>query len=162
MSQLTLTAPLAIIKVNGRVVGRMRNIEIRETFRRAPVYGIGEATPLEIPFIQWNGTLSCGFYETRIKDTGVPNAVRRDANSKTELIDNMMLDTRGIDIVLLKRKLDTVDPSTNLRKGKWEEHLTIPGCFIDGDGMDLSEGQLGGHNQSFTYLTPVLAPLVNN
>lgn len=153
----TLTAPLALIKVNGRVVGRMRNIEVRETFRRVPVYGIGEGSPLELPFTQWNGTLSCGFYETIFKDTGISNAVRRDSISKKELMDQLTLDDKGVDVVLLRREKDSVDSSTQLIQGKWSEHLTIRGCFIEGDGMNLSEGSLGGHDQSFSYLNPVLA-----
>jgi hypothetical protein len=155
-TQLSLTAPLALIKVKGRVVGRMRNIEIRETFRRVPVYGLGEATPLEIPFTQWNGTLSCGFYEIKFDETGIPGAVRRDVASKREFLDNMVLDSEGIDVVLLKRKEESIDPSTSLRKGAWEEHVTVKGCFIEGDSMDLSEGQIAGHNQNFSFRDPVL------
>lgn len=152
----TLTAPIALIKVNGKTVGRMRNIEIRETFRRIPVYGIGEATPTELPFVQWNGTLSCDFYEIKFDETGLPGAVRRDTVSKNEFTDNLTLDDRGIDVVMLKRVSDTIDPTTGLRKGKWIEHVTVNRCFIEGDGLNLAEGQLSGHNQSFSYLDPVL------
>lgn len=156
-NNLTLTAPIALIKVNGQVVGRARNIEVRETFRRVPVYGIGEGTPVEIPFTQWSGTVSCGFYETKFTETGMPGGVKRNAVSKQEFIDNVVLDSKGIDIVLFKREEDTQDPNTGLRRGRWTEHLTVRGCFLEGDGMDLTEAQLGGHNQNFSYKDPVLA-----
>lgn len=156
METRTLTAPIALIKVKGKVVGRMRNIEVRETFRRAPVYGIGEGTPIEIPFLQWSGQLSAGFYEVKFETTGIPGGVRRDVASKQEFVDNLTLDSVGVDIVLMKRDVDTVDETTGLKKGKWKEHATINGCFIEADGIDLSEGQVSGHNQSFAYKDPVL------
>jgi hypothetical protein len=156
MEERTLTAPIALIKVKGKVIGKMRNIEVRETFRRAPVYGIGEGTPKEIPFIQWSGNVTCGFYEVKFDKTGLPGAIRRDVASKTEFVDNLTLDSTGIDIVMMKRDIDSIDQSTGLKKGKWVEHLTVNGCFIEADGIDLSEGQISGHNQSFSYKDPVL------
>lgn len=150
-----MTAPMALIKVKGKVVGRMRNIEVREMFRRVPIYGIGEGGPVELPFTQWSGTLTCGFYEVKFDKTGLPGGVRRDVTSKQEFFDNLALDDLGVDVVLMKRVEDTVT-ETGLRKGKWVEHITIPQCFIESDGLDLSEGQVGGHNQSFSYKEPVL------
>lgn len=153
--KLSLTAPLALIKVNGKVIGRMKNITVTETFRRVTVYGLGEATPQELPMTQWSGSLTCGFYEVQFDETGIPGAIRRDADSIRAFVDNIVLDNRGVDVVLLKRVEDTVD-SNGLRVGKWREHLTIKGAFMERESLDLSEGQVAGHNQDFAYKTPIL------
>lgn len=152
---LSLTAPIALIKVNGNVVGRMKNITVTETFRRVTVYGLGEATPQELPMTQWSGTCTAGFYEISYDESGIPGATNRRTDSIRQFIDNIVLDNKGVDIVLLKRIEDSVDPN-GLRVGKWIEHLTVKGAFMERESIDLSEGQVAGRNQDFTYKTPIL------
>lgn len=159
--KLSLTAPLALIKVNGKVVGRMKNLTVTETFRRVTVYGLGEATPQELPMTQWNGSLTAGFYEVKFDETGIPGAVSRNADSVRAFIDNIVLDNKGVDVVLLKRVEDTVDDN-GLRVGKWIEHITIKGAFMEQESLDLSEGQVAGHNQNFAYKTPILVKRGDN
>lgn len=156
MADKVLTAPLALIKVNGITVGKMKNIRITETFRRGRVSGLGELTPQELPAQEWNGTLTCEFYEVKFKETGLPGAVLRKAPSLQAFVDNVLLQEDGVDVVIYKKVKDTVDPQTGLIKAVLQEHATVVGCFIDREGMDISEGQISGHNQDFTYTNPIL------
>ena len=154
-----LTAPLALIKVNGITVGKMKTIRVVETFRRGRVSGIGELTPQEIPAMEWNGTLTCEFYEVDFKTTGLPEAIKRQAPSPQAFIDNILLQEEGVDVVIFKKVTDTTDPQTGLIQSTLREHSTITGAFIDREGMDVSEGQISGHNQDFTYINPILYSL---
>ena len=40
-----MTAPIAIIQINGVNVGKMKNVRITESIRRGRVTGIGALTP---------------------------------------------------------------------------------------------------------------------
>jgi len=66
-----LTGALAIIKLNGKPIGKMRNIRVSETINRGRVSGVGELTPQELPALQWNGTVSCSFYSIKYEEDGV-------------------------------------------------------------------------------------------
>lgn len=151
-----MTAPLAVIKVNGKVVGKMRDLRIRETYRRGRVSGVGEMTASELPALEWNGTLSCDFYEIKFSETGIPGAISRNAPSTREFIDTVLLQESGVDVTIFKKVKKVKDPATGLISSKLEPHATVRGCFIDSDGMNISEGQVSGHNQEFTYLDPIL------
>jgi len=61
--------------------------------------------------------------------------------------------------VIFKKVTDFTDPQTGLLRAKLKEHATITRAFIDREGMDVSEGQISGHNQDFTYLDPILSSL---
>lgn len=154
-----LTAPLALIKVNGVTVGKMKNLRITETIRRGRVSGVGEITPQELPALEWNGTLTSEFYEVQFNNTGYPDAIKRQAPSVQAFVDNILLQEDGIDIVIFKKVADTTDPSTGLISSQLKEHATINGAYIDREGMDISEGQISGHNQDFTYTEPILFSL---
>ena len=48
-NQKVMTAPLAIIQINGVTVGKMKNVRITETIRRGRVSGLGVLNPSELP-----------------------------------------------------------------------------------------------------------------
>jgi hypothetical protein len=156
MAEKVLTAPLALIKVNGITVGKMRNIRCTETFRRGRVSGIGELTPQEVPALEWNGTLTCQFYEVKFKETGIPEGIKRTAPSLLEFVDNILLQENGVDVVIYKKVENGINTATGLIESTIEPHATITGCFIDREGMDVNEGQISGHDQDFTYINPIL------
>ncbi len=159
MAGRVLTAPLAVIKVNGVTVGKMRNIRVTETIRRGRVSGIGELTPQEIPALEWNGTLTCGFYEVEFETTGIPEGINRTTGSLTAFVDNVLLQENGVDVVIYKKVADEIDPNTGLIQSRLRPHASIQGCFVDREGMDINEGQISGHDQDFTYITPILYDL---
>jgi hypothetical protein len=154
-----LTAPLAVIKVQGITVGLMKNIRCTETMRRGRVSGIGELTASELPALEWNGTLSCQFYTIKFDETGIPNALKRKAPSLQAFIDNVLLQEDGVDITIFKKVKDAVDPTTGLISSDLEEYATISGCFVDRESFDVSEGQISGQDQDFTYITPIIYSL---
>jgi len=151
-----LTAPLALIKVKGITVGKMKNLRITETYRRGRVSGIGELNASEVPALEFNGNISAEFYEIDFRKTGLPDAIKRTAGSVQEFVDNMLLQEDGIDVVVFKKTKDFIDPQTGLIKSKLKKHATINQAFIDREGLTISEGQISGHNQDFTYLTPMI------
>ena len=154
-----LTAPLALIKVNGVTVGRMRNIRCTETIRRGRVGGIGELTPQEVPALEWNGTATCQFYTVKFLETGLPEGIKRKAPSIQAFVDNVLLQEEGVDVTILKKIKDTLNPVTGLIEATYEEYATITGCFIDRESFDISEGQISGQDQDFTYITPIVYDL---
>ena len=153
-----MTAPIAIIKHNGNVIGKMKNVRITETLRRGRVSGLGELTPQELPALEWNGTLNAQFYLVDFRDTGVPNANPRTINANTEeYVDNVLLDENGVQIDIFK-KVDagTVNATTGLIESILEPFATIESAFIDREGFDITEGQISGKDQDFTYMKPIL------
>lgn len=156
MSEKTMTAPLAVIKVKGIVVGKMRDLRISETYRRGRVSGIGELTPSEVPALEWNGTLTCDFYEINFATTGIPDAIKRTAGSLKEVVDNILLQEEGVDVTIFKKIKKVKDPDTGLLTKQLVPFATVRGCFLDREGMNISEGQISGHNQEFTYISPIM------
>jgi len=155
MAEKVLTAPLAVIKVNGVTVGKMKNIRVTETYRRGRVSGLGELTPQELPALEWNGTMTSECYEIKFEETGIPEAIHRIAPSLTAFVDDVLLQEDGVDVVIFKKIKDFVD-NNGLIVSQIREHATITGCFLDREGMDIAEGQISGHNQDFTYMEPIL------
>lgn len=153
-----MTAPLAVIKKNGNIIGKMKNVRVTETIRRGRVSGIGELTPQELPALEWNGTLNCQFYLITVPDSGIPDAnPRKYQAAAQEYIDHVLLDEDGVDITIYK-KVDagTVNSATGLINSKLEEFATISAAFIDREGFDITEGQISGKDQDFTYMNPIL------
>lgn len=159
MASKTLTAPLALIKVDGVTVGKCRDLRITETFQLGRVGGVGRITPAELPVLSWSGRVTTDHYEVDFATSGIPDAIKRIAPSVQDFVDNILLDCRGVDIVLLKKVCDFTDPETGLIKSKLREHLTIWGAIAEQEGMNLSENQISGHNQNFQYQKPVLLSL---
>lgn len=154
-----LTAPLALIKVNGVTVGRMRNIRCTETVRRGRVGGIGELTAQEVPALEWNGTLTCQFYTIKFEETGLPEGIKRKAPSIQAFVDNVLLQEEGVDITILKKIKDQLNPQTGLIEATYEEYATVAGAFLDRESFDISEGQISGQDQDFTYINPIVYDL---
>ena len=150
-----MTGPLALIKVNGIVVGKMRNIRVTETIRRGRVSGLGELTPQELAALEWNGTLTCQFYSIFFEKTGLPGALRRDTGTLQAWIDNTLLQENGVDLVVYKKEKDIITP-TGLIQAKLTPFATISGCFADREGFDIQESNISGKDQDFTYMTPIL------
>ena len=156
MAQKVMTAPLALIKVNDQVVGLMKNIRMTETIGRRKVTGIGRLTPKELAATDWDGKLDCSFHNISMEATGIPGALQRNVPDLQAWVDNVLLQEDGVDVVIYRKVEDGIDTTTNLINSKLEPFATVRGCFIDRDGFDISEGQISGRDQSFSYLSPVL------
>jgi hypothetical protein len=158
-----LTGAIALIKVGGEVIGRMKSVRCQESFRRQPIKGIGTIMPSEEAVTDWEGTLSCDFMEIRFEETGIKNAIRRKfANSRSQVTsgdisfeDQLLLDVDGVQIDILKKVTDVVNPDGTI-KPKLEPYAVVKRCLIESDSFDISEGAVAGHSQSFKYLDPIV------
>jgi len=162
-----LTGALAIIKIDGKPIGKMKNIRVTETINRGRVSGIGELTPQELPAQQWNGTLSCSFYSIQYETDGVggvdgtggvaDKGITTVAGSIGEWVDHVLLQDTGVDLDIYKKVQDAIDPTTGLLKANnpipWAR---IEGMFLDRDGFDITENGISGRDQDFTYKNPII------
>lgn len=149
----SLTAALAVIKVTGidniqHTIGKMRNLRVTENIRRGRVVGLGEITPSEVPALEWNGTVNAGQYAIKL-DTGILYALGRNYSSTADFVQNLLFND-GVDIAILM-KAKTPD-------GQFTEETfcTIQKCHITSEGLDVSEGQIGGRDATFEYLQPII------
>lgn len=158
MADKVMTAPLAIIKVGGVAIGKMKNIRVNESIRRGRVQGIGELTPSELPALEWSGSLNAGFYTIKFnsQDKLTKSAILRNVNNPQEFVDTVLLQEDGVQIDIMKKVKDTVDPATGIITPKFEVFATVKGAFSTKEGFDISEGQISGKDVDFEYLNPIL------
>lgn len=69
----------------------------------------------------------------------------------------MVLNLGSTVIDLFEKVGDGLDGNGNIIP-KLQLIGTIQDCLIEGDSFSVGEGQLAGKNQSFTCLTPMVAP----
>ncbi len=167
MADKVLTGAIAIIKVQGVAVGKMKDISINESIGRIDVSkGLGSIFSDEFAVIKWSGTCSCSFWEINYKVSGVRNALRRvfganilsqiaSGNNQENFEDQLVLDDLGVDVDIYKKLTDVIDPNTQLIKPKAVPYATVRGMFIESDNVSINEGNVAGRNQSFRYLYPV-------
>lgn len=161
MATKVMTAPLAIIKVNGIAIGKMKNIRVNENIRRGRVQGIGELTPSELPALEWSGSLNAGFYSISFnnQDELIKTALLRNVNTLQEWVDTVLLQENGIQIDIMKKIKDFQDPNTGIIYPQFELFASIRGAFSTKESFDISEGQISGRDVDFEYLTPILFPV---
>lgn len=153
----TMTAPLAIIKVGGQPIGKMRNLRLTENIRRGKVLGLGSLTPSELPALEWDGSLNCGFYLIDFSNEVIAQSLLRKVQSLDEFIDTVLLQENGITIDVLRKVKDTVS-ANGVITPKLEIFASIQGCFMTREGFDISESQISGRDADFEYLTPIIFP----
>ena len=163
-----LTGAIAIVVVDGKAVGLMKDIRDNEDVRRMRVGGIGTVLPQELPVTEWNGSISCSFYEIDFASSGIPKAIRRDVgvgnaasqvaagNNNANFEDNLVLDDVGVQLNIFKKVKDVIDPNTGLIIPNRIPYAIITRCFIEVDGVTISEGNVSGRDQSFKYLDPIV------
>jgi len=157
-----LTGAIALIKVQGQVIGKMKSVRCQEQIRRQPVRGIGTIIPSEQAVTEWEGTLSCEFMEVLFQKTGITNAIRRVfpniasqvLTGGTSFEDQLVLDVDGVQIDIFKKVTDIVNPDGTI-KPKVVPYAIVKKCLIESDSFDISEGSISGHSQSFKYMTPL-------
>jgi len=162
MEDKVLTGAIALIKVEGKVIGKMKSVRCQEQIRRQPVRGIGTILPSEQAVIEWEGTLSCEFMEVEFKKSGITNAIRRIfPNIASQVLigeasfeDQLVLDTEGVQVDIFKKVTDVINPDGTI-KPKLKPYAIVKKCLIESDSFDISEGSIAGHSQSFKYMVPL-------
>lgn len=155
---------IALIKSGGRYIGKMKSVRATENFRRVEIVGIGTILPSEAPVTGWAGTVSCSAMTMQFTKGVLPNAVRRNfTNIGSQALagnpsfeDNVVLDSDGIDLELYEKVTDVIDPVTGAIKPKVVPHAIIRKVLIESDSLDISEGAVSGHDQSFKFLLPII------
>lgn len=157
------TGAIALIKVNGQVVGKMRSVRIQENMQRTEVRGLGTILPDEAPVTTWAGTLTCDQMSITFTEGGIPNAIRRRFNSASSQVlnggvsfeDQLVLDDIGVQVDIFKKVSDVID-ANGIIKPKLIPFAVVQRCLIESDSLEVSESGIAGHNQSFKYLDPIL------
>ncbi len=157
MATKTMTAPLAIIKVNGQPVGKMKNIRVTESIRRGKVTGLGALTPSELPALEWDGSLNCSSYLINFSREVIQNSLPRNVQTVEEFVNTVLLQEDGVQIDIL-RKVTDFQQANGVIVPRLEIFATITGCFATREGFDITESQISGRDQDFQYLSPILFP----
>ena len=163
MSQPIFHAAIALVKVNGQVIGKMRNIDVTESYDRIGVQGIGTIMESEAPVTKFNGSMTVGLMEILFKDGGLPGAIKRIfpniasavLSAQPSFEDNLVLDDNGIQVDIFKKITDVIDPATGFIKPKLQPYAIIRQALITQDGFNISEGAIVARNQTYKYLVPV-------
>lgn len=158
MADKVMTAPIAIIKVGGVAIGKMKSIRCSESIRRQKVVGIGTLIASEYPPLDWSGTLNCGAFAIDLRREVIPGSLLRRANTIQEWEDTLLLKSDGVQIDIMRKVQDTVN-SNGIIVPKLEVFASIRGCFITRESFDISEGQISGRDADFEYSTPILFPI---
>lgn len=171
MEDKTLHGAIAIIKVNGIAIGKMKDVRINESFRRIRVSkGLGSVMPDEFAVTEWAGQLSCSFFEINYRISGIPQALNRVFGSNilsqvaaqnpgdSNFEDQLVLDYLGVDVEVYKKVQGAPQQtvSGDIIIPDLVPYATVRGCFIESDNVNISEGQVSGRDQSFQYLYPVV------
>lgn len=156
-----MTAALAVIKIKGEPVGRMRSIRVTETFRRGDVRGLGEILSQEKPIVGWDGTLTCSFYTIDLKRLGTVASAKWGLNRQTgdlkTFVNTFILNEEGVEIYIYKKFAEVTDPTTGLVTSVGDgDFCVIENAFPDSQNWDISEGSVSGTDANFTYLNPVM------
>lgn len=154
-----LTAPLAIIKVKGVPIGKMKTIRVNESIQRGRVQGIGELTPSELPPLSWAGTVACDFYNIDFNISQIPEAITRGVQTLKQFVDSVILQEDGVTIDIYKKVKVAGQPNIGIIQGTEKPYATIAGLFLDSENFNISEGSVSDRNQSFQYLFPITYPI---
>lgn len=157
MATKTMTAPLAIVRVNGIPVGKMKNIRVTETIRRGKVIGLGNLTASELPALEWDGSMNVGAYLINFSEEVLQGAWPRRVQTIDEFVNTVLLQENGVQVDIL-RKVRDYTQSNGVIVPRLEIFATIPGCFATREGFDITESQISGRDVDFQYLSPILFP----
>lgn len=158
-NEKVMTAPLAIIQINGVTVGKMKNVRVTENIRRGRVTGIGRLNPEELPALEWTGTLTCSSYTINFNllVNKLKKGAFRNAGTLEEWASAILLQEDGLEIAILRKVKDgEIDAETGLAKTKYKTFAKTVGAFMTREGFDIQEGQISGRDTEFEYLQPIL------
>jgi len=149
-----ITGAIAVVRVSGVAIGKMKNIRITETVQRGEVRGLGSITPSELPALTWSGTLTCDFFNIDFSKSQLPGAIYRNAASLQAWVDSVILQEDGITVDIFKKV--TTGPTSGLIPSQEVPYAQICGLFLNTENFDISEGQISGRSQSFQYTQPII------
>lgn len=158
MADRTMTAPLAIIKVSGVPIGKLKSVRCTETTRLGRVVGLGKINPSELPPLEWNGTLNAGAFLIDLRQAVFPGTMNRICQTVEQWQDTLTLNADGVQIDILRKVYGTKN-AQGVIIPDIAVVASIKGCFMNRESFDISEGQISGRDVDFDYITPFLFPL---
>ena len=155
MSNKTVTAPLAVIKINGYASGFMRTVRITENVQRGEVKGISNLTLQEVPAVGYTCQLVADFFFISLKRPEIQALVNRTGSVK-EFVNTLILGELPVQIQVFKKvKVTEVNNLVTEIDPEGETLGVIRDFFFDSQSFDITEGQVSGSNISGRYLTPI-------
>jgi enhancing lycopene biosynthesis protein 2 len=157
MSTQTITGPIALVKINGITIGKIKDIRATETYSRGEVRGIGNLQAQEVPILSHSGTFSIESFLVDLNSQGVKELLNREVISLEQFINSITMNEQGIDIFIYKKVPKTIDPTSKLVTAIDEQPIgVLRRCFLDNVSFNISEGQVSSHSQSGRFLDPIL------
>lgn len=172
MAQETFSAPLAVIRIAGQTIGKIRNLNFTENVQRGEVQGLGEVNLQEAPITSVRCQFQAGTWMITLKNIGSstindPFWPVTAADAQT-LLKSIVLGETPVMIEVFKKKrtdasrkqisqgsagqvLYTGDPLTDL-----ESIGVAKDCYINSRSFEISDGAIAGKNISGIYLTPLI------
>lgn len=154
----TLTAPLAIIEIAGKAVGKIRNLRIQEQVQRGSVRGLGELLDVEKPIVGMQCTFNCSYALIELKKMGTidhPFLVR-GVESSQQFVDTLLLQDQGVNIHVYRRVPKTTSDSGVVTETGRDKVGVIYNAYMNSNSIDISDGQIAMSDLSGEYLTPIL------
>jgi hypothetical protein len=155
----TLSAPIALIEINGQFVGKIRSIRVQEQIQRGDVRGIGEVVSLEKPILAVNCTFSASSAMVSLKKLGtIDNPfVMRDVQTDQQFKDTILLKDFGVNIHIYRKIPKTVVGSI-VTETDTDRIAIIQNAFMDSQSFSIDEGNVAMSDISGTYLNPIINP----
>ena len=155
-----MTAPLAIIKIKGETVGKIKNIRVQEQYQRGSVRGLGSLLEKERPVLAVSCTFTADAYVISTKKLGtVDNPfILRGVNTTEEFVNTVLMQDNGVDIYIMKKNSKVIEDGIVKEAGE-ESFFVIQSAFLESQSFDVQEGQIAGQSVSGSYLTPILSTL---
>jgi hypothetical protein len=156
MGNKVLTAPIAVIKINGYASGYMRTVRCTENIQRGEVKGISNLTLQEVPAVGYTCQLAADFFFLSLKRPEVQALVNRSGSVKN-FIDTLTLGELPCQIHLYKKvKVTELNNLVTDVDNEGETIAVIKDFFPDSQSFDITENQVSGTNISGRYLTPII------
>ena len=147
------TGAIALIRINGKIIGHAKDISVDQNVTRGRVKGIGRVTPRELPGLEWAGSATVGYY---LIDYRSPAAMESTDGSVENYVNRLLLDTTGFTFDLFKKEGDLPSDLADPVEAAYEPFCSVHGVHIKGSRFQIQENAIGSENKTFDFLHPVV------
>lgn len=153
------TAPLAVIKIANKTVGKIRNLTFTEQVQRGEVMGIGNLTLQEVPIIAIRCSFTADSYMIDLRKLGTiedPFWPVKATDPKV-LINTLLLGEQPTQIHVYRKKATSIANGlvTSASEDSYETIGIAQDCYLDSRSWNIQENNISGKNLSGRYLTPI-------
>lgn len=154
----TLTAPLAVIMINNKKVGKIRNLTFTENIQRGEVQGIGSLTLEEVPAIAIRCQFQASSYTLDLKQLGTVTDpfLPQGITTAQQLANTLLLGETPVSIHVYRKTAGNISNNgVIVSEGSLQRVGIATDCYLDSKSFEISEGNISGKNLSGRYLTPM-------